>query len=592
MPPDLSRAIAAAKSLVVENKPEAALAQLQRVLPKHPRHAGLASVIAGVNLQLGRLDQARYYAQRASELEPQNLAHLTNLSVILLASGREGEAVPLLRRVLEHHPDHQETLLSLANALLLQRQYAEALGLCRRGLAASWHTQLAISCAAAIQGLGDFKESAAFLEEALRKSPEEPRLAAALVQARMAMDEPPAAIAAAHRAAGQVLERTALRVRPTYTPAPNPTRTLRVGLFSPDLRHHSVAYFLEPLLEHHEKKAIELVCYSNNTKVDDVTRRFKALVPQWRETHALSDQGLIDLVARDRIDIAIDLAGHTHGHRLGAFAARLAPVQITYLGYPDTTGLTRMDYRIVDSLTDPPGAEDRCTEQLIRLDPCFLCYRPPSDGPALSIRDPQSPIRNPVFGSFNDARKNNPRLFAMWGKILAACPGSTLALKSISFSEPQIVERTLAGLAAAGVAAERVRILSPTHAVPDHLAHYNGIDIALDPTPYNGTTTTCEALWMGVPVVTLAGNRHSGRVGVSLLTNIGAPELIAKDDGDYVRIATQLAAHPERLQSYRATLRDRVLKSPLCDATSFCRRFESALREAWTIWCKSKAAGH
>jgi predicted O-linked N-acetylglucosamine transferase (SPINDLY family) len=588
MPTSPSHAIAQAQSLLRDNKPQAALLQLQRLLSKHPSDPGIHSLIAGTHLKLGRPDQALYFAQGAANLAPDNPGHLTNLGIVLLACGQGPQAVPVLRRALALQPRHQETILSLANALLMDRQPAEALELCRAGLAISWHAQLALSCAGAMHALGEYEESLAFLNDAIARSPEEPRLAASLAQAMVSLPgNDPATQARAHRAAGAALQRSSPPAAKGYTPPRDPLRPLRVAIVSPDLRQHSVVYFLRPLLEEHDRASFEITCCSNNLLRDEMTDQLRSLSDRWRDIHGLSDAALVQQCGRDRVDIAIDLAGYTQGHRLGAFAARLAPIQITYLGYPDSTGLTQMDYRIVDALTDPPGTDDRCTEKLIRLDPCFLCWKPPADAPApdSAFRVPRSGLR---FGSFNDARKNNPRLFSMWSQILAASPGSTLALKSMNFRDPAIVQRTLTGLAAAGVSSDRVHILQPAATVAEHLAQYSQIDIALDPAPYNGTTTTCEALWMGVPVVTLAGNRHAGRVGVSLLTNAGLPGLVARNEDDYVRIATDLAADASRLADLRSTLRQRMAASTLCDAAAFARRFESALRKAWADWCAAK----
>jgi predicted O-linked N-acetylglucosamine transferase (SPINDLY family) len=586
MPPAPAHAIAQVRSLVRDNKPQAALLQLQRLVKKHPDDAHINSMIAGVHLLMGRPDQSLFYAQRAVELDPDSVSNLTNLGVVLLTCGKSAQAIPPLRRSLSLAPHNQETLVALANALTLERQAGEALDHCRAGLALGWHSQLAVTCAGAMLALGDYEHAATFIKDALTKSPGETRLASSLALTMVLLPSgDPKEQSQAHRVAGLLVEQASTPAMGRYTPIKDRQRRLRVALVSPDFRQHSVTYFIEPFLEAYDRSALEVVCYSTNVLTDEVTARLRSRAALWRDAGSLSDAQLAEQVIRDRVDIAIDLAGYTQGHRLGAFAARLAPIQITYLGYPDTTGLVKMDYRIVDSLTDSPGTDDRCTEKLIRLDPCFLCWKPPQESPdpaASHIRHPASDI---VFGSFNDARKNNPHLFALWARILAACPGATLALKSMNFGDPTVVQRTLAGLATAGVGSERVQILQPAATVAGHLAQYSQIDIGLDPTPYNGTTTTCEALWMGVPVVTLAGNRHAGRVGVSLLTSAGLPELVANDEDDYVRVATQLAHDPERLSDYRSTLRQRLSASPLCDAASFSRRFESALREAWARWC-------
>jgi predicted O-linked N-acetylglucosamine transferase (SPINDLY family) len=375
MPAAPPHVISQVRSWIRDNKPQAALRQLQRLVGKHPDDARINSMIAGVHLLMGRPDQALFYAQRSVELDSGCVSYLTNLGVVLLACGKSAEAILPLRRSLSLAPRNQETLVALANALTLQRQAGEALDHCRAGLALGWHSQLAVTCAGAMLALGDFEQAFAFLKDALAKSPDEARLASSLAMTMALLPSgDPEEQARAHRAAGRLVEKAAAPAKGRHVPTKDPQRCLRVALISPDFRQHSVAYFIEPFLEAHDRSALEVVGYSTNILSDEVTARLRSRAALWREAGSLSNAQLAEQVIRDRVDIAIDLAGYTQGHRLGAFAARLAPIQITYLGYPDTTGLAQMDYRIVDSLTDLPGTDHRCTEKLIRLDPSFLCW--------------------------------------------------------------------------------------------------------------------------------------------------------------------------------------------------------------------------
>jgi predicted O-linked N-acetylglucosamine transferase (SPINDLY family) len=342
----------------------------------------------------------------------------------------------------------------------------------------------------------------------------------------------------------------------------------------------------------HDPAQAQVFCYSAVTNADAITEELKGLAPKWRDVARISDQEIESYVRGDQIDILVDLAGHTSGSRVFALSRRIAPVQISYLGYPNTTGIPAIDYRIVDSLTDPQGAEQFYTEKLIRLDPCFLCYQPPAaDLP--DVKAPPSAVGARItFGSFNSAQKLVEPVVAAWSALLKEIPGSRLLLKSFAFDSAPTRRDFLKHFEQQGIAADRIEIRGSAESRADHLAAYHDVDIALDTFPYCGTTTTCEALLMGVPVVTLEGRTHAGRVGVSLLTNIGLPELIATSIDDYLQKAVSLARDPARIAALRPTLRDRLLRSPLCDAPKFMRRLESAYREAWRHWCRDNPATH
>jgi predicted O-linked N-acetylglucosamine transferase (SPINDLY family) len=366
---------------------------------------------------------------------------------------------------------------------------------------------------------------------------------------------------------------------------PDPQRRLRLGYVSPDFRTHSVAFFLEPLLAHHDPATVEVYAYAHVPRPDAVTERLKTRVQGWRDIHGLSDDQVADLIRQDRIDILVDLAGHTANNRLLVFARKPAPIQVTYLGYPNTTGLTAIDYRLTDALADPPGETERYhTETLIRLPHGFLCYQPPSHAPA--VAPPPAAVNGYVtFGSFNNLAKVTPKVVEVWARILKAVEGARVVMKNKSFSDAATRERCHEQFIRHGIERERIALRDRLTALEDHLGLYHQIDLALDTFPYHGTTTTCEALWMGVPVITLAGHTHAARVGVSLLTRVGLPELIAQNEDDYVERAVALAQDLPRLTELRATLRQRMTQSPLCDAPAFTRNLEAAYREMWRGWC-------
>ncbi len=379
-----------------------------------------------------------------------------------------------------------------------------------------------------------------------------------------------------------------------HTNKPDPERKLRIGIISPDFRNHSCAFFLEPLLANLDRGAFDLYLYYTMGLRDEYTARFKAMAKSFRQFNPLpgATEGMGFKIWGDRIDILIDMAGHTDGNRLNVMQGSTAPVQATYLGYANTTGLRSIHFRIVDSITDPPGSDDLASETLVRIDPCFLCYQPPADAGHINQVPPVSrPGSSGVtFGCFNNAMKASPTSIALWAGVLREVPNSTLVLKSGSFADPLIHAYVLAEFAKGGIAPDRVVFEGATQGTAAHLDRYNHIDIALDPTPYNGTTTTCECLWMGVPVVTLLGDFHAARVSASLLSAVGLADLAAHGSAEYVRTAAALAADPARLAEIRRTLRSTMAASPLCDAKGHAFRFGQALRGMWRAWCSSDAA--
>jgi predicted O-linked N-acetylglucosamine transferase (SPINDLY family) len=367
--------------------------------------------------------------------------------------------------------------------------------------------------------------------------------------------------------------------------APDPGRRLRVGYVSRNFLRHSVAFFAEPVIAGHDRARFEVYAYYTHSVVDETTQRIAAHVDAWRHVGEEDDETLARRIFDDGIDILVDLGGHTKRNRLGVFAAKPAPVQVTWLGYPDTTGVAGMDYRITDEITDPaPHADARHSERLLRVPPPFLCYAPPADSPPVALRGAQ-PV---VFGSFNMLAKVNAGTIALWSCILREVPGSRIRLKSAALAHRETAERVLRAFESRGIARKRIVLRGWADDRADHLEAYGKIDIALDTFPYNGTTTTCEALWMGVPVVTLEGVAHMSRVGSTLLRAAGLPELVAPDAEVYVATAVALARDGERRRRLRAGMRARLTASPLLDAARFTGNYERALQQAWASWCAAQ----
>ena len=370
-----------------------------------------------------------------------------------------------------------------------------------------------------------------------------------------------------------------------FTNDKNPNRHLRIGYISPDFRRHSVAFFIEAVLEAHDRSKFEIICYSNTPRPDAVTERIQKLSDRWHNIWQITDDQVVDLIRSEKIDILIDLAGHMGNNRLPIFTLKPVPIQVTYLGYPNTTGLSTMDYRLTDAWADPCGETDHLySEKLVRLPNGFLCFRPPEYGPVIADL-PAFKKGMVTFGCFNNIAKVSRETAELWSEILKSIPNSRLLLKFRALMDKTTCQRIRQMFSQQGVSADRIETIGYIPSYEDHLALYNEIDIALDPFPYNGTTTTCEALWMGTPVVTLAGNSHASRVGVSLLSSIEMTDLIAETFEQYKHIAVRLSKDLNQLQTLRTGLRHRILQSPLTDAKEFTRSLEDVYREMWKTYC-------
>ena len=548
-----------------------------KALSLRPRDPGVLYNLGIALRDAGKFEEAVDHFRAAIALKPDHGDAWDSLAHALIALKRLDEAAEAFRGALRVFPDKAELHSNLGSVYQAQGRLSEAVAAYRKAL--TLNPQLATtydSLGSALSSQGLFEEALTCYEESLRRFPANARARSNLLLTLNYLDDRSASeIFEAHQAWGRAHGRSA-----SQPPAPRPVegRPLRVGYMSPDFRNHSVAFFIEPLLEAHDPQEVQAVCYSTVPHPDDTTRRLMGLAAEWRDISNLDDKAAAELIREDGIDILVDLSGHTAGNRLGIFVERPAPVQATWLGYPNTTGLPAIDYRIVDEFTDPPGQEAFHTEELVRLPGCFLCYRPLPDAPEV-VPLPATSAGHITFGSFNNLSKVSPPVIELWAEIVKSVPGARLLMKNPSLTDEPTRERYYAVFEAQGLGRDRLELIGHTPSQAEHLALYGRVDIALDTFPYNGTTTTCEALWMGVPVVTLAGSRHAGRVGLSLLDALGRPKWAAGDAEDYVRIAAELAADLERLAGIRASLRQDMAASPLCDAASFARRMESAFQE-------------
>ncbi len=366
-------------------------------------------------------------------------------------------------------------------------------------------------------------------------------------------------------------------------------RRLRIGYVSSDFRMHSVSYFFEPLVDGHNREEVEVYGYGNINKADPMTARMQNKFDCCRNVRGLDDESTARMIRRDKIDILVDLTGHTAGNRLCVFAYKPAPVQITYMGYPDTTGLSQIDYRLADVYTDPAELEKYCVEQVYRMPGGFLCYSPPDFAPEV-VDVPAKSKGYVTFGTFNNNAKVNSETIELWSRILDSKENSRFLFKFRAGEDPPVRERYLREFERFGISRDRIEICG-RKAPEEHLGMYGEVDVALDTYPYNGTTTTCEALWMGVPVVSLVGRQHMSRVGLSLLSRVGLGSLAVSSGDEYVAKAIELCEDLEALSSMRMSMRERITESGLCNKEEFAGELEAAYRQMWRKWCDTQVGG-
>ena len=560
-----------------QGRPREALELLEKACRLRPLSAP-TFMCRGLALDsLGRHADAERSLRAAVGMDPGNFDLWGNLAAHYVIVGRMPEAIDAFKRSIALKPDYAHAWTGLGTALHLSGRpeegvvcHTRALELEPRQIRAHFaRGQAYQACHSVAEAIADF-------DAQLVINPDHHQARSfRLFLLNYGEGLSREALFAEHLAYGRAIEAEVARAggsRDFSTRVRRPGK-LRIAFLSPDFRVHSVAFFIEPILRHLDRTRFEILLYHDHFATDAMTGRLRGLADVWRQFAGQATRVVEAAVREDDPDVLVDLAGHTGFNRLDLFAQRAAPVQVSYLGYPNTTGLRAVDYRFTDAIVDPVGVADRLhTERLIRFAPTAWAYVPPVDAPAPGPAPGGSgaPI---TFGSFNALSKLSPSTIRVWKELLEAVPQSRLLVKSVGL----VPERWSRTLAAAGLDPARIELLRETASIADHLALYARIDVALDPFPYNGTTTSVEALWMGVPLVTLAGDRHAGRVGASLLTAIGHPEWIARSEADYVQLAAELAADQRRRQDLRTGLREQMLGSPLMDHRGQAARFGDAL---------------
>lgn len=555
---------------------------LTQVLASRPRDAQVHGFLSIVLLQLGEASTAADHALQATKLAPRNSDAWVWLGNALAAMLKHDEALSQFERALVFQSDNAAAWVGKMLSLRYLGKIQEAINCGEKAIKKCGGDERVVATyASALLAAGNPIEAWSVARTALATWPQSLELAGVLAGSSNYIELPLPELHENQLRHGHILAHNRGNPGVSYSNSRELGRRLRIGFVSSDLREHSVAYFIQPLLEHADRKECELFCYSTTAHPDARTDELRKYADHWREAAKLDDLGLCNSVRADAIDVLIDLHGYTVGHRLGTFCQRPAPVQATYCGYPNITGVSGIDYRIVDAITDPlEDPQVAGAEQLIRMRGCFLCYAPPASLP------PAQPVANrPVtFGSFNAIQKISLLSLAMWKSVLEAVPDSRLAIKAMALREAELKRAFLRRVDAAGIDSKRVDILDPTTSVYAHLELYHQIDIALDTVPYNGTTTTCESLRMGVPVVTLRGDRHASRVSASLLTAAGFPQWIAQSPEEFKSIAQALANNANELRALRTRVPAQLVASSLCDGESFSRRFLDTVRVMWTGW--------
>ncbi len=575
-----------------QGKPDAAVACYRKAVELNPDHAGAHYNLGDTFFEQGKLDQAVQSSQRAIALNPDFADAHNILGNAFNRQGRMEEAAACYRKAIALNPHFAEAHNNLGNTMDPGRQ-AEAIACYRTALELKPDFVEAYSnLGNALGGRGRQREALACFRKALKLKPDFVGIWSNLLLA-LQYDPTcsPLELFEEHRRFAERFEVPLESSRQAFGNTREPERRLKVGYVSADFRSHSVAHFIAPVLANHDKSQVEVFCYYNHSARDEVTERLGTHADHWIACAGMTDDQLAARIRADAIDILVDLAGHTGANRLLVFARKPAPVQVTWLGYPSTTGLSAIDYRITDKYAEPEGMTDHLNvEKLWRLDDMFCVYRPCAVKPErrhsaeLAVRQtPALENGHITFGSINNIAKITPAVVATWARILHAVPRARLLLEARGFDSEDMRSDFEARFAAHGIMRERLLLLE--RKPEQQYVLYHRIDIALDPFPCNGGTTTCDALWMGVPVIALAGTAFAARMGVTMVNNIGHPEWVARDEDGYVRLACGLAADAARLNAIRLGLREEVENSPLRDEAGFTRSLEAAYRAMWQAWC-------
>jgi predicted O-linked N-acetylglucosamine transferase (SPINDLY family) len=533
----------------------------------------------------GELDEAAAVLERALSLQPDYPEALNGLGLVFQSRRQFADAVAHYRRALSIRPDHHEILNNLGSALQEQQEFDAAIAAYRQAIALRPDYPEALgNLANVLSQVGEFGEALALYQRSLALKLDARTASSMLMFLHMLPEWTPRQIYQEHALWHQTFARPLAASIRRHENDRSENRRLRIGYVSPDWGDHPIGRFMLPLLAHHDHGRFEIVVYTDGAESTELFERLRSRADVWQDTQALSNADLAERIRADRIDILVDLDMHAKARRLPAFARKPAPVQVAYLSYCSTTGMEAIDYRLSDPYLDPPGMDESVySEKTIRLPHTFWCYAAPDEAPPVNA-PPAMENGYVTFGCLNNFAKISPLTIDLWAGILREVGDSRLLVHARPGSHR---DRFRQRFADRGVDPGRVDFVDHLP-LPRYFQQYHRIDVALDPFPFGGGTTTCETLWMGVPVVTLAGQTAVSRAGTSILSNVGLPELVARLKGQYIQIAADLARDLPRLSGLRNSLRPRMLGSPLMDAADFARQIERAYRQMWSNWVRGR----
>ncbi len=566
----------------------AALAWYEKAVAANPSDVESYNAVGVCRALLGDVPGAFAAFKEALRLAPQHARTHANVGTVYLRVGDTARACVSLNAAIKFQPDLATAHATLANALFREDRIAESIASGQRAIGADPRcTEGHLALGTAFANQGRLREAAACYQAAMDIDSRNLKAASNLHFILNYADWLNATERADKlRTLGNLWNRFAA-AKTKWTNNKDPGRKLRVAYLSPDLRKHPVGYFLTPIMDSHDSQEFEILCYSSSSKpLDELSRRFRDRAAIWRDVVDIDDEALACRIREDRVDILVDLAGHTAGNRLAVLARSAAPVQATYLGYPSTTNLMAVDYMIADETVCPRRDDSLYSESVVRLPHFFLCFEPHPEAPEVAP-PPLASNGFVTFGSFNHLPKITTWTVGLWAQILSKVARSRLIMKTRPFADVETRQRLVGLFAEQGIAKERLTLMGPT-SLADHLSTYGKIDLALDSVPYCGGTTSCEALWMGVPLVTLRGESFCQRMGASLLHVLGLDALVTTDADAYVATAIALARDANRMAQLRNDLRPRMAASPVCDGARFTRDLENTYRNMWQRWCAQR----